>query len=102
MFIPDYNDGRNKEWGLGTYQSRPDKEITLITAKVYLNKRQDLNDGQTSLMFVPDYNDVRNREWALYTPALSLNMTVKSELAAQFGEIGRAFTLHFEPEVEGA
>lgn len=66
-----------------------------VTAKVKLD-RKDEGAGQVSLAFSPDYADGRNAEWAAYTPALSLQMTVKPEVATHF-EQGKPYTLTFEP-----
>ena len=67
-----------------------------VSAKVRLERTQE-GDDQTVLYFVPDYNDNRNKEWAKYTPALSLTMTVKNEVAAQF-KVGAPVTLLFQLE----
>lgn len=49
------------------------------------------------LRFFPDYDDGRNKEWAAATPALSLTMTVKPEVAERF-EVGAHYTLTFSQE----
>lgn len=70
------------------------------TAKIKLTgKRPEGNPphDQVGLEFHADYDDDRNKEWSKYTPALSLHMTVKPEVAERF-EVGQAFTLVFEPE----
>ncbi len=73
----------------------------MITAKVKCtNKEPAWNDGAT-LSFQPDYADGRNKAWAEATPALSLTMTVKGEVAERF-EVGDAFTLTFEKEAGDA
>ncbi len=72
-----------------------------ITAKVKVTSKITQAPGteheQVAIGFSPDYDDGRNKEWALYTPALSLSMTVKPSVADQF-EPGQAFTLVFEPD----
>lgn len=68
-----------------------------VTAKVYVSNRTEMNDGQVTVAFSPDYKEGRNSEWAKYTPALSLTMVVKKEVADHFPG-GRAFTLVFDPE----
>lgn len=68
-----------------------------VTAKIKLTSKVPYSDGQTSLGFMADYNDGRNKEWAKYTPGLSLNMTVKDEVAEQFSQ-GDSYTLTFEKE----
>lgn len=73
----------------------PGRETMQITAKVTCSAKQE-SGNQTSLSFVPDYADGRNKEWSLYTPSLSLSMTVKNEVAANF-EQGKPYTLTFEP-----
>lgn len=78
--------------------------MSKVTAKVKLQSKMTLAEGFdhecVKLDFVPDYNDGRNREWSVATPALSLSMSVKPEVAKLF-EAGQAFTLVFEPESEG-
>jgi hypothetical protein len=71
----------------------------MITAKIHCQMKQPTGagHGEVRLQFVPDYADGRNKEWSLYTPALSLDMTVKGDVADQF-EPGKAYTLTFEPE----
>lgn len=73
----------------------PGRGTMQVTAKVTCSAKQE-NGDQTSLSFVPDYADGRNKEWSLYTPSLSLSMTVKNEVAAHF-EQGKPYTLTFEP-----
>lgn len=71
-----------------------------VTAKVRCTSKQPTgshDDADVMLGFQPDYQDGRNREWATATPALSLNMTVKSSVAEHF-EQGHAYTLTFTPE----
>ncbi|GAA0528901.1 hypothetical protein GCM10010172_06900 [Paractinoplanes ferrugineus] len=71
-----------------------------VTAKVTCQHKNESGDGeqrQVIVTFVPDYADGRNKEWSLYTPSLSLSMTLKGAVADQF-EAGKAYTLTFEPE----
>jgi hypothetical protein len=70
----------------------------VITAKVKCtrNEPNPSDDSQVLLEFQPDYNDNRNQEWSKYTPALSLAMTVKAEVAEHFGLL-QPFTLQFVP-----
>lgn len=72
-----------------------------VTAKVVLQSKTPYATGTdyevVKLDFVPDYADGRNTEWSVATPALSLSMSVKPEVADHF-EPGSAFTLVFEPE----
>lgn len=67
-----------------------------ITAKVKLDRKREIDGDQVELWISPDYQDGRNREWAEATPNLSLNMTVKGDVADSFGEVGDRFTLTFE------
>jgi len=72
----------------------------MITAKIVCTKWAELGEGenrQVSVQFNADYADGRNKEWAMYTPALSLGMTLKGDVGALFEE-GKAYTLTFEPE----
>lgn len=50
---------------------------------------------QYALTFAADYNDGRNAEWAKYTPALSLSMSVRADVAEQFTQ-GQALELVFQ------
>lgn len=68
------------------------------TAKIKLTGKEPWgSDGAHHLTFQPDYQDGRNKEWASATPALSLTMTVKGDVAEHF-EVGTAYTLTFEPD----
>lgn len=72
----------------------------MITAKVSCQTKSESGEGdarQVQVTFIPDYADGRNKEWSLYTPSLSLSMTLKGEVADRF-EQGRAYTLTFEEE----
>jgi len=69
----------------------------VITAKIQCQTKTSQGEGdnrQVVVTFVPDYADGRNKEWSLYTPALSLSMTLKGEVADRF-EPGKAYTLQF-------
>lgn len=70
----------------------------MITAKVlcqHKNESGEADKRQVAVSFLPDYQDGRNKEWSLYTPSLSLTMTLKGEVADRF-EVGTAYTLSFE------
>ena len=72
----------------------------MITAKVQCSGKTESGEGdnrQVVVTFAPDYADGRNKEWSLYTPALSLSMTLKGAVADRF-EPGKAYTLTFDPE----
>lgn len=57
----------------------------------------EVDDGkQVSLSFSPDYDDGRNKEWAKFTPALSLSMCVKAEVANANFELNGCYVLTFE------
>lgn len=76
---------------------------TTVTAKVICGTKIESGEGhgrQVLVTFLPDYADGRNKEWSLYTPALSLNMTLKGSVADRF-EPQRAYTLTFEPSFDG-
>lgn len=69
----------------------------MITAKIICRSKNVSGEGenaQAALSFEPDYKDDRNQDWARYTPALSLNMTVKGSVGEAF-EVGDAYTLQF-------
>lgn len=68
-----------------------------VTAKVKVANREEVGDGQVFLEFQADYEDGRNKEWAKYTPGMSINTTMKGEVAEQF-QVGDAFTLTFSKE----
>lgn len=72
-----------------------------VTAKVTCNLKQPYGTGdnaQATVGFMPDYQDGRNKEWAAATPSLSLQMTLKGDVAMHF-ELGKHYTLTF---TEGA
>ena len=69
---------------------------TRFTVKVILQAKNDLPGADmVPLTFAPDYQDGRNKEWAAATPALSLTMSVKRELADQL-QPGQRLTGTFE------
>ena len=72
-----------------------------VTGKTPFKIRKDGEDvlDQVGLGFNADYDDGRNKEWSKYTPAISVTMTVKPEVAEHF-EMGQAFTLTFTPDGE--
>ena len=71
-----------------------------ITAKVRLTGKDVYQPGtayeSVGLSFMPDYDDGRNKAWSVATPALSLSLSVKPDVAAHF-EQGSAYTLTFTP-----
>lgn len=72
-----------------------------VTAKVVVSKLETLQEGTpyeaVSLGFSADYADDRNKAWAVATPAISLGMTVKPDVAKHF-RMGQSFTLTFTPD----
>jgi len=74
-----------------------------VTAKVVVGTKETRNEGtpyeQVYLGFAVDYADGRNKEWAVATPALTVAMTVKPEVALHFLP-GAAYTLTFSPSDE--
>lgn len=74
---------------------------TTITAKVRVNTVTLHGDGQSvGIGLGANYradDNLINQEWAKYTPALSISMTVKAEVAENF-PLGQAFLLTFTPE----
>ena len=71
-----------------------------VTAKAKVSHKT--GDDPVSVTFLPDYQDERNKEWATATPALSLSMTMKREIADLF-EQGEAIdiTLTRNPDQPG-
>lgn len=72
----------------------------MITAKIQCSGKTESGEGdarQVVVAFLADYADDRNKEWSLYTPALSLSMTLKGAVADRF-EVGKRFTLQFVEE----
>lgn len=72
----------------------------MITAKIICNSKSESGEGEdrvATVSFNADYADGRNKEWSRYTPALSLTMTLKGDVADKF-EAGRAYTLGFTSE----
>lgn len=74
--------------------------MATVTAKITCTKKEIHTVGDTTqaiLGFAPDYAPGRNESWAAATPALSISMTVKGDVADHF-ETGKAYTLEFVPE----
>lgn len=74
------------------------REHEVVTAKVVCNSKLITGAGehrQAEVKFAAD-NSPENKAWSLYTPALSLSMTLKGGVADRF-EPGQAFTVTFEP-----
>jgi hypothetical protein len=71
---------------------------TRVTARVCVQNKAPYGE-LTQLSFVPDYQDNRNAAWAAATPALSLSMSVKGDVAALF-EVGDAISLTFSKTQE--
>lgn len=72
----------------------------MVTAKIICQGKTENGSGderQVQVTFAPDYADGRNKEWSLYTPALSLSMTLRGEVADRFQQ-GSRYTLMFDPE----
>lgn len=69
-----------------------------ITAKVRcLGINSPAGQEFTTVQFQPDYTDDKNKEWAWATPSLNLTMTVRREVAEQWGvQAGKTYTLTFE------
>jgi hypothetical protein len=67
------------------------------TAVATLYTKSASQDGQTALSFMADYTDARNKEWAMWTPSLSLNMTVIDSVAEQFVQ-GQTYLLTIQPK----
>jgi hypothetical protein len=76
-----------------------------ITAKVKVQSKNEFLSNSTSdsketgvqLSFTVNYANGANKEWAKYTPSLTLQMTVKPEVAEKFA-IGDNYTLTFTPD----
>ena len=59
----------------------------MTTLRLQVSNKQEWGTGedrQASLSFSCDYADGRNQEWSRYTPAASLNMTVKGHIGDEF------------------
>jgi hypothetical protein len=94
-------DAEPAQWLRSPHSDPPTEEFVMsVTAKVKVTSKVPYNQGteheQHTIGFQPDYTDGRNQEWAVATPALSLSMSVKPDVAKRF-EVGQAFTLTFEP-----
>lgn len=78
--------------------SHQEKTLSIsVTAKVTCANKIEQGEGedkQVQVSFTPDYNDGRNKEWSLYTPSLSLSMTLKGSVADRFTP-GHHYTLTF-------
>lgn len=70
-----------------------------MIAKVKLSSKMTTGTDAVRLAFYADYSDGRNKEWAVATPSLSIDMTVKPEVAERL-TAGQAYTLTFEENNE--
>jgi hypothetical protein len=75
-----------------------------VTAKVKCSSliqypSRDRWGGYWYVSFSPDYGDGRNAEWANASPSLQLTMVLAPGKGDLF-EVGKAYTLTFEPEDE--
>lgn len=61
-----------------------------VTAKVKVHYKS--GEDPVTVSFLPDYAHERNKEWASATPALSLTLTMRKEVADLF-EVGEAIDL---------
>jgi len=66
-----------------------------VTAKFKVSRRTEMG-WATEVELTPDYMDGRNKEWAEATPAGTIRMTIKNEVAAKQFKANRAFTVTFE------
>lgn len=74
----------------------------MVTAKIKCQSKTERGEGedrQVLVSFAPDYDDGKNKEWSLYTPHLSLSMTLRGSVADRF-EQGKSYTLTFEENPE--
>jgi hypothetical protein len=71
----------------------------MITAKVVCLSKLITGGGEQRQAVVRFSANVtpENKAWSLYTPALSLEMTLKGDVADGF-EPSRSYTLSFEPD----
>lgn len=70
------------------------------TAKIILNSKTESGVGDQRgviLNFNADYKDGKNAEWAMWTPSLTVVMTVKGPVADKF-VIGNSYTLTFDED----
>lgn len=70
-----------------------------VAAKVVCNSKLITGGGehrQAVVEFLADHSE-ENKAWSLYTPSLSLKMTLRGDVADRF-EPGQAYTLMFEPQ----
>lgn len=73
-----------------------------VTAKIKCDRLNETLTAegavdQVTAYFSPDYEDDRNKEWSKYTPALSLTMTLKGEVAKRFNA-GQKWTMTLDEE----
>lgn len=76
-----------------------------VARKIPVGVTYDAETGEWSgkpygfeVELTPDYAEGRNKEWAEATPAGTIRLTIKNELAAQQFEAGAAYTVTFERE----
>ncbi len=69
--------------------------MSVVSAKFIVHRATKMG-WATEVELVPDYAHGRNKEWAEATPAGSIRMTIKNDLAAREFQERRAFTVLFE------
>jgi hypothetical protein len=76
----------------------------MVTAKITCTSKAESGEGdnrQAVVGFSADYADGRNKEWAIYTPHLSVSMTLNGKASDLF-EQGKRYTLTFVEDTESA
>lgn len=68
-----------------------------FTAKVHVTGKTPNGGEQTTINFGASYENGANAEWAKWTPALTLALVVKNELAETI-PVGQQYTLLFTEE----
>jgi hypothetical protein len=68
------------------------REGKRVTAKLKVQSVNAFGSDQVQVTFSPDYQNDRNKDWAVATPALSLSMTMRADVANQF-EQGEAIDM---------
>lgn len=76
-----------------------------VTAKFKVQRVTPHTNGHVDNHFsevelVPDYAGDRNKEWSKYTPSGVMRMNVSNPAALEIMQVGRAFTVTFEPNDE--
>lgn len=71
----------------------------MVKAKFYVREITEYawNKGARQIVLAPVSRGEENKEWAAATPSGEIKLTINNELAATQFEIGKEYSITFEP-----